>query len=141
VTRPADRVLAIAFLALGAGLVASSFALPEGVGRVPGPGFFPRAIGGATLLLALLLLGQARGAAPAEAASPADVRATLGAVALLALYLLSWGTGLFALRTALFLVLFLRFLGQPWRTAVAVALPLSAAVFLVFGTALGVRLD
>lgn len=140
-SRTADRVLAVAFLALGAGLVASSFGLPAGVGRVPGPGFFPRVIGGATLLLALLLLGQTRGAAPRAPAAPADLRAALGAMALLALYLSSWGTGLFALRTAVFLALFLRFLGQPWKPALAVSITLSAAVFFVFSAALGVSLD
>lgn len=138
-----DRLLAAGFLALGAGLAASSFALPEGVGRLPGPGFFPRVIGGAMVLLSLGLLWQSRRPAPApEGGEPAaDARGVLGAIGLLALYLLLWGTGLFALRTAVFLLLLLRFLGQPWKTALAVAVPVTAAVVLAFQVGLGVSLE
>lgn len=140
-----DRILAGGFLTLGIGLVASSFALPEGVGRLPGPGFFPRLIGGAMLLLSLTLLWQSRRTAPAagaaDAAAATDVRGVLGAIGLLALYLLLWGTGLFALRTIVFLLLLLRFLGQPWKTALAVAVPVTVAVVLAFQVGLGVSLE
>jgi hypothetical protein len=138
-----DAVLGAAFLALGIGLAASSFALPEGVGRLPGPGFFPRVIGGVMILLSLALSWQSRRPGPAaqSTAAAADLRSVLGAVGLLALYLLLWGTGLFALRTGVFVVLLLRFFGQPWRTALAVSVPLTAAVVLAFQVGLGVSFD
>ena len=136
-----DRALAAAFLVLGVGLLASSFALPEGVGREPGPGFFPRVIGGVTLLLAIALWWQSRRPAPPRATAPMDLRGVLVATGLLALYLLLWGSGFFGLRTAAFLLVLLRFLAQPWRTALAVSISLSVAVLLVFRVGLGVSLD
>jgi hypothetical protein len=142
-----DRVVAATFLALGVGLAASSFALPRGVGGLPGPGFFPRLIGAAMVLLSLGLLWQQRSRAPAPATAetpvppPAELRVVLGAVGVLALYLLLWGTGLIALRTSAFVLLLLRFMGQPWKTALAVSIPFSAAVVLAFQLGLGVSLE
>jgi hypothetical protein len=60
---------------------------------------------------------------------------------LLFAYLLLWGTGLFALRTAVFLALLLRMLGQSWRTSAVVGLTLTAAIVLAFQYGLRVSLE
>ena len=135
-----DRIVAVSFLALGIALVVSSYALPPGLGRLPGPGFFPRVIGGAMLLLSLGLAWQARRPATAPSTGRGDTRTVLFVVGLLFLYLLLWGTGPFAARTALFLLLLLRGLGQPWRAAVTLSLALTAVVILAFQIGLRVPL-
>jgi putative tricarboxylic transport membrane protein len=135
-----DRIVGASFLVLGIALVASSYALPPGLGRVPGPGFFPRVIGGVMLLLSASLLWQARRPAPAPSTGGADTRTVLFVVGLLFLYLLAWGTGPFAVRTAVFLLLLLRGLGQPWRAALTLSLSLTAVVILAFQLGLRVPL-
>jgi len=136
-----ELVLGASFLALGMGLVASSYALPSGLGRLPGPGFFPRVIGGVMVLLSLGLLGQARRATEPLRQGAGDLRTVLLVLGLLALYLLGWGIGPFAVRTALFLLLLLRLLGQPWRTGVTLSLSLTAVVILAFRIGLRVPLE
>jgi len=134
-----DLSVGASFLALGIALVASSYALPAGLGQ-PGPGFFPRVIGGAMLLLSLGLLWQARRPVAAPSTGAGDRKAVLSVVGLLALYLLLWGTGPFAVRTVVFLLLLLRGLGQSWRTALLLSLSLTAAVILAFQVGLRVPL-
>ena len=74
-------------------------------------------------------------------AAPADLRTVLGVVGLLFLYLLLWGTGLFPVRTAVFLLVLLRFLGQPWRSGLTVSLSLTAVIVLAFQIGLRVSLE
>lgn len=136
-----ELVLGASFLALGMGLVASAYALPSGLGRLPGPGFFPRVIGGVMVLLSLGVLGQARRATKPLRQGAGDLRTVLLVLGLLALYLLGWGIGPFAVRTALFLLLLLRLLGQPWRTGVTLSLSLTAVVILAFRIGLRVPLE
>jgi len=129
------------FLLLGIGLVAGASALPEGLGRLPGPGFFPSVIGSAMILLAALLLIQAA-RSPAEGSFALDnPRAVAGAIGLTFLYLLLWGSGLFALRTGVFLTLLLRFLGQRWTASILVGLVLTAAVVGAFQFGLSISLE
>ena len=127
-------------LALGVALVSSSYALPAGLGRLPGPGFFPRVIGGAMLLLSLGLLWQVRRPVAAASTGAGGARTVLIVVGLLFLYLLLWGTGPFAVRTALFLLLLLRGLGQSWRTSLTLSLALTTTVILAFQIGLRVPL-
>jgi hypothetical protein len=129
------------FLALGVALVVSSHTLPPGMGRLPGPGFFPGVIGGVMILLSLALLGRGRRGDEAESGPPADLRTVAGVVGLLFLYLLLWGTGLFAVRTAVFLLVLLRFLGQPWRSGLTVSLSLTVVIVLAFQVGLRVSLE
>lgn len=136
-----ELIVGGAFLMLGIAFVASSYALPEGMGRLPGPGFFPRVIGGAMALLSLALLWRARRGEEAADAAPADLRTVLGVVGLLFLYLLLWGTGLFPVRTAVFLLVLLRFLGQSWRSGLTVSLSLTAVIVLAFQIGLRVSLE
>lgn len=135
--------VAVGFALLGAYLIASSFALPPGVGRLPGPGFFPRVIGGMVALLAGLLFVQTMRAraVPQGEWRIGNGRAIMGSIALLLVYLLLWGTGFFALRTAVFLALFMRFMGQPWKQSILVAAILSVLVVAAFQYGLHVSLE
>lgn len=137
-----NLVVAACFLLLGVYLVASSFALPEGMGRLPGPGFFPQVIGAIVLLLAAGLAVQAVRQQPAADRFQVENRRSIaGVIALLLVYLLLWGTGLFVLRSAVLLALFLRFLGESWRASVVVGLVLAVTVTLAFQMGLRVSLE
>lgn len=136
-----NLVVAAVFLVLGLYLAASAAGLPPGVGQLPGPGFFPQVIGSVTILLAVSLIAQTvRRREPADFAL-ANKGAVAGAIGLIFVYLLLWGTGLFALRTAVFLTLLLRFLGQRWITSVVVGVVLTAAVVGAFQYGLRISLE
>jgi len=117
------------------------------LGGLPGPGFFPQVIGVVVLLLGGALLFQA--VRPNAADSGEDATrflienrgAVVGAIGLTAVYLALWGTGLFALRTGVFLALFLKFLGQNWKASIAVALVLTVIVTVAFQVGLRVSFD
>ena len=139
--RRQNLAVAGVFLLLGLYLVLSAWQLPAGMGRLPGPGFFPAGIGGATLVLAgLLLVGSwhRTGAAGGTLANRRDLGLT---VVLIVLYLLAWGWIPFAARSVIFVVVFLRLLGQGWRASATVAVVLTAAVVLAFQYGLRVNLN
>ncbi len=129
------------FLALGIALVASGLGLPPGVGGLPGAGFFPQAIGGLMALLAAGLLVRRSGAGSEESVPASNLMQVAGTAALLFGYLLLWGTGFFAARTAAFLLLTLRFLGQKWMPAAGYSGVLTAFVYLAFDMGLNVSLE
>lgn len=134
-----DLATASAFLLLGLLLLTSAAAFPPGVGGLPGPGFFPRVIGAVMVALAILLLALVwRGPGPAPGAAP--LKPVLLTVLLLAGYLALWERVPFALRTLLFVALYLRLLGQSWRAAVQVALGLTLFVVTAFQYGLRVGL-
>ena len=126
-----DLIVAGCFLALAIALAASSYALPAGAGRVPGSGFFPRTIGLLMGFLGLLLLADAWRTEP-QRLPLGDLRAVSSAAGLTLVYLLAWGVGPFALRTVIFLTLFLRLVGQSWRQSASVATALTIFVALAF---------
>ena len=132
--------VALFFLLLGAYLVVSALGLPAGSGSLPGAGFFPRVIGVLMFLLAAALgwEGVRGGGKHFELEHRGAVAGVIG---LFFGYLLLWGTGLFALRTVAFLVLFLRFLGQSWKASVTVAAVLTATVAIAFQMGLRVSLE
>lgn len=136
-----DSTAGGAFLALGLALVASGWAFPAGVGGLPGAGFFPQAIGCLMALLAAGLL--AKGLRGSDAAGPAmsNTGQVAGTAALLLVYVALWGTGLFVARTAVFLALLLRFLGQGWLSSIGYAAALTAFIYLAFGMGLNVSLE
>jgi hypothetical protein len=136
-----NLAVAAAFLFLGVYLVVSASGLPAGVGRLPGPGFFPQAIGSVTMMLAVALLIQAARRREGGAFELANARGIAGAIGLVFLYLLLWGSGWFALRTAVFLAVLLRFLGQRWTASIAVGLALTAAVVGAFQYGLRISLE
>ncbi len=135
-----DAVTGGAFLVLGTALAASGLTLPPGVGGLPGAGFFPQAIGVLMALLALGLLVKRSGRGD-ESPGISNARQVAGTAAILFGYLLLWGTGLFLVRTVVFLALLLRFLGQKWPVAVGYAAALTAVVYLAFDGGLNVSLE
>lgn len=138
--RRSDIVVGGAFLVFAMSLLAAASNLPEASGGLPGPGFFPAWIAMAAGALAVgVLVRGARGTGETEGLGA--VWAVLLFLGLTFLYLLLWGTGLFAVRTAVFLLLFLRLAGQSWKASASVAAVLAAAVTLAFGTGLGVSLE
>jgi putative tricarboxylic transport membrane protein len=136
-----NLAVAAAFLALGVYLVASAAGLPAGMGRLPGPGFFPQVIGSLTILLAVSLLVQTARRREEDTFTLSNAGAVGGAIGLTFLYLALWGTGLFALRTAAFLALLLRFLGQRWVVSLAVGVVLAAVVVAAFQYGLRITLE
>ncbi len=136
-----DLILGALFLALGLYLTLSASALPAGSGGLPGAGFFPRIIGVVMVLLSAALLVNALRGSSATAFNLSHGRVIGGVVGLTFIYLLLWGTGLFALRTFLFLVMFLRFLEQSWRASLTVAGALTATIAAAFQYGLRVSLE
>ena len=135
-----DAVVGGLFVAFGGALLASGASFPPGVGGLPGAGFFPQVIGGLTVLLAGALLAGQRKRRP-EGLSIANPRQVLGTAVLLLVYLLLWGSGFFVVRTVVFLLLTLRFLGQRWSSAVGYSVALTAFVYLAFDAGLNVSLE
>ena len=129
------------FLVLGLALVASGQGFPPGVGGLPGAGFFPQAIGGFMALLAIGVLARRDATGGGKFVAATNFRQVAGTAALLGAYLLLWGTGLFAARTAVFLVLTLRFLGQRWIPALGYSAILTAFAYLAFDAGLNVSLE
>lgn len=139
-SRP-DRIVAASFAVLAALLLLGSGLLPEGIGRLPGPGFFPLSIGGVMLGLSLALLVRPAAAESSGSLLRGDLR-LVGIVAFVTFaYLALWGSGFFFLRTVLFLYLLLRLLGERPRAGVAVALALTAVVTAAFQYGLHVTLE
>ena len=85
-------VVAAGFLLLGLYLLMSSFALPAGMGGLPGPGFFPQVIGAVITALAALLLAQSLRAEDEQALVFENKAAVAGAAGLTFAYLLLWGS-------------------------------------------------
>jgi hypothetical protein len=139
-SRP-DRIVAAAFAVLAGLLLLGSWLLPPGIGRLPGPGFFPGSIGGVMLALSTALLVRPSAAESAGSLLRGDMRLAGIAALITFAYLALWGSGFFFLRTVLFLYLFLRILGEKPRNGVAVALVLTAAVTLAFQYGLLVSLE
>ena len=100
------------FLVLGLALVASGQGFPPGVGGLPGAGFFPQAIGGFMALLAIGVLARRDATGGGKSVAATNFRQVAGTAALLGAYLLLWGTGFFAARTAV------REPGNPDRVAI-----------------------
>jgi hypothetical protein len=138
---PLDRIVAVAFAVLAGLLLLGSWLLPPGVGRLPGPGFFPGSIGGVMLALSIALLVRPSTAESTGSLLRGDLRLAGIAALITFAYLALWGTGFFFLRTVLFLYLFLRILGEKPRAGVGVALALAAAVILAFQYGLHVALE
>lgn len=139
--RRSDIVAGGLFLALGIALLATGAAFPSGVGGLPGAGFFPQIIGGVTALLAGALVVNSRAGSAGSPAEIENIRHVAGALGLLCLYLLLWGTGFFVIRTAVFLLLLLTFLGQRWISAAVCSTVLTVFAYLAFDMGLNVSLE
>ena len=135
-----DVWIGVFFLLLGLGALASSYTFPAGMGRLPGPGFFPAVIGAATSCFALALLWSAFRKPVGASAAIGGRRSLAITIGLLAVFLMLWGTTPFPLRTLVFVVVFLKLMGEPWKRSVLVAGVLTAAVVLAFQYGLRVSL-
>ncbi len=131
--------VAASLLILGAYLVGAAYRFPAGVGGLPGPGFFPGVVGTVMASLAVLLGAAALRPAEATGGYVTNRRALGLAVALVGAYLALWGLLPFVVRTALFVAVFLRLLGERTRTALVVAAIVTAVVLGAFQY--GLRID
>lgn len=139
--RREDLAVAAAFFALGLYLALRAACFPAGIGRLPGPGFFPGLIGTAMMLLAIALpFSRRRRAGNGRYNSGGSYSRVLIALALTALYVALWGRIPFALRTGVFVAVFLRSQAQPWRASLQVAAVLTAAIIAAFEYGLKVHL-
>ena len=134
-----NLVLGGVFVLLGTLLVLSAWQFPAGMGRLPGPGFFPLLIGAAILGLASLLIAISLRSAPTATLVLANRKQLAWTTALILVYLMAWGWVPFPVRTAAFVVVLLRLLGHRWRASVTVAAVLTTAVVLAFQY--GLRVD
>ncbi len=141
--RKADFIVVGVFAALSLGLLAGAAALPAGVSGQPGPGFFPAVVALVMLTLSAALAWQTRRSTGETAsAPPAEHLDIVGGVVLLTMaYLALWGTGWFALRTAIYLSLLLRVVGQAWPRSYVVGAVLSLIVTVAFRYGLRVSLE
>ena len=142
--RPAARrdhwsALGLAILALGYLLAGRRYPLDSLA--TPGPGIFPLAAGLALLALAIWQLVAAGRSAPAPAGGGAVPRAPLIMSAALVLYAAALPVLGFLLTSFALVIVAARLMGLDdwWRTA-ALALGVTAASRLLFGTWLGVPL-
>lgn len=134
-----NLVLGIILAVLGSGLVFSATQFPPGMGRLPGPGFFPALIGAAILALAGFLIAVSLRSSSSRSFALANHWQLAWTAALVGAYLLAWGWIPFPVRTGVLVIVFLRLLGQRWRTSVTVAAVLTTAVVLAFQH--GLRVD
>jgi hypothetical protein len=136
-----DRIVAAAFAIFAALLLVGAWLLPPGMGRVPGPGFFPTAVGGTILVLSLALLFRPAALSADLPLLRGDTRLTAIIALVTLVYLSLWGTGFFFVRTVLFLFLLLRLLGEKPKAGAAVALVLTTVVSVAFQYGLHVSLE
>ena len=140
--RRVNLAVALFFLALGGALVIASYSFPAGMGRLPGPGFFPGAVGVTIVLLAALLLVGAVRSGSAESSGDIANRGALAlTIGLLVVHLALWGTVPFPVRTFILLLVFLHVLGESWKHSAAVSAMLTMAVVLAFQYGLRVTLE
>jgi hypothetical protein len=136
-----DLSLAAAFFALGLFVFIEASRLPAGLGLMPGPGFFPQLV---SVLMMILAASVAAPAVFGTSVSPVTIqnKVTVWSILLLVFaYIALWGTGGFAVRTAVFLVILLKVLGERWVSAIVVAVAISAGIVLGFSYGLRLSLE
>ena len=148
-----DAIVAAAAALLGIALILSSRSFPEGIGALPGPGFFPFALGLLITLFAIMVAMEARKPKPAEtkeATTTSDSDAAAGkmawrlpvaAVVLVFAYLASWDVIPFLIRTPIVALVLTKASGASWLRSVAMAIVLTAFLYFVFQVGLRVSLD
>lgn len=136
-----DTVVGTTFGLLGAYLIWEGSGFPEGVGRLPGPGFFPIVIGVAMLVFAGALLAGARRGTAAEGALVPQAGLVAATIVLTGVYLALWEAVPFVLRTPAYLAGLLLLFGVPWKAALAVSAALTAFVVAAFQYGLRLTLD
>lgn len=134
-----DRWSGGALLVAAAAVAAGASRMPLGDLTNPGPGFFPFWCALALALLSAgLIFARADGSGAVAAKPPLGPAVRLiGALCVYAAALEPLG---YALATAGLLAVFLYELRQPMRTAIALAVAVPVATYLLFAKALGVAL-
>ena len=148
-----DWIVAAVAALLGIALILSSRSLPEGIGALPGPGFFPFVLGLLITLFAAMVAMEARkpkpassiaeasaGDSPSAAAAPAW-RLPVIAMVLVFAYLALWEVVPFLARTPVVALVLTRISGATWLRAIGVAIVMTAFLYLVFQVGLRVSLD
>ena len=136
-----DRLLALLFLALLAIYGWDALRMnPALSADVVGPGFFPKILTVAGVVLAVTLLASARPQAASKASAQLEL-AALAPLGLLIAYALAFEWAGFILSTTVFLTLTFRYLGSPtWRGAITAAVVVTAAIVVLFEFVLDLKL-
>lgn len=140
---PRDVAIGVVFAVAGAFVAGAGWRMPEGVGGIPGPGFFPLLIGAVLGVLGCALAvssGRSRAvtAAPARHLWPLwQVTAIAG---LLAAYVAAWDAVPFLVRTPILLLAIARVVGESWWRGAASAVLTTLALAGIFDLLLRVRL-
>jgi hypothetical protein len=137
--RGGERAVAIALLAIGLYVLWTAHSMPAGSVALPGPGFFPTALGALLALTAAAILAGAGGGAPERATRPR--RETVVAVVALAIAMLLFERLGAIVTLALLLAALLRALARlSWPRAALAGVLGSLLAWLVFARLLGVAL-
>ena len=141
----AERLLALAVLVGSGAYLLTASALPVGTPARPGPGFYPLAVGGFGVVVALawLAVGVRRtaGGAGAAAPTPRDARGrVLATGGLLFGFCLALPWVGYPLSAFAFVSAMLRALGMGWAGAAAIGVLSALASYYLFGPILGVPL-
>ncbi len=135
-----NLAVAAVVTALGAAALAGALALGAGRPAQPGPGAWPAILGGALVLLGIVLALRARATADAERFGRTALP-VLAALASMAVFVAVVGVIGFEIPAALLAFVWLRFLGrESWLVSVAVSLGLVVALYLLFVAALDVTI-
>ena len=140
--RNPDRLLGAVAVLVGCAVIGLSQRFPAGQPDLPGPAFFPGLLGGCFLLCGLLLLfypgaEQREKRLRVTRAGAMRMAEVIGSIVFYIVLAESLGFPVTALAMTLFL---LRRLGNSWRVALAVSLPLVAGTFLLFNKVFLVQL-
>ena len=132
------RVVSVVLAVVGAFVVAATMPWPPGSQGVPGPALVPRVLGVALVVVGALIYSSPGTGAPAWVRHHRAVPATIG---LLAVYAVFWrvvpnGHGVL---TGVVLLAFLRLTGLHWRASGVAAVLMAVVLQLLFERGLGVR--
>jgi hypothetical protein len=141
-----DIWTSLAFTFLGLAIIGDAWTFPRGARGVPGPAFFPMAIG-ALLILLSVAIGAGALRRPAAAAAywdrtgrePIFGRMT-AVMALLIVYVSLWTAVPFLVRTPLLLVALYRLFRESWIRALLLAVAITAGLYAIFEGALSIQL-
>lgn len=132
------RIVSLVLALLGVAIAVATLPWPPGSQGVPGPALVPRVLAAALVIVGLLIYRAPGTSAPAWVRHHRAVPATMG---LLAVYALFWraiphGHGVL---TGVVLLAFLRITGLQWRSAGIAAVLMATVLQLLFERGLGVR--
>lgn len=141
--RHVDKVAGLLFLGLAAAIYTVSGGLPEGTGRAPGAGFFPRVIAACIAVLSVVQVAQSvtRSDERVHRITVPVAKRILVTVVLLAAYVATLPVLGFLLGTVVFLLVFLRYSGvESLRVSLPFGLAVAVVLQYVFGSFLHVPL-